>query len=272
MEYFFVDKDSRFKMKYKPESNFTMESAHFHNNIYEMFVITDGTRQLLTKDRLFDLKPRSVFLIKPGAPHRFLDSEFFHFGSVYMEIPKQWLGAYLAKDSSKNTDVYLVYPQKEDWNIILEIISQYINCLKEKKEGFEFEVYSCATRLFAIMFAYPNQAAENVPKGKGYDRVYNIIEYITDNCGKDLKLSKIADKFYLSEHYLCHMFKECTGRTIGSYITEIRIAKAIELLENTKFNIKTIAEKCGYTSLSHFNHTFKNYTGYTPLQYRKQRL
>ena len=272
MEYFFVDKDSRFKMKYKPESNFTMESAHFHNNIYEMFVITEGTRQLLTKDRLFDLKPRSVFLIKPGAPHRFLDSEFFHFGSVYMEIPKQWLCSYFAKDSTKNTDVYLVYPNEKDWETILAVVSDFVKCFKSKKEGYEFEIHSYALKLFSIMFPYPNEAEQNAQKSKGYDRVYDIIEYITDNCDKELKLSKIADKFYLSEHYLCHMFKDCTGRTIGSYITEIRISKAVELLENTTFNIKTVAAKCGYTSLSHFNLTFKAYTGFTPLQYRKQRM
>ena len=271
MEYFFIDRESSFKMKYKPESNFTMENAHFHNNIYEMFVITEGTRQLLTKDCLFDLKHQSVFLIKPGASHRFLDSEFSRFGSVYMEIPKQWLGSYLAKDSSGNTDVYLVYPKEKDWNAILDITDEFVRCFKAKKEGYEFEIHSHALKLISIMLSYPNEAGQNVQKSKDYDRVYNIIEYITDNCGKDLKLSKIADKFYLSEHYLCHMFKICTGRTIGSYITEIRVAKAAELLEHSGLNIKSIAKKCGYTSLSHFNHTFKNYTGYTPLQYRKQR-
>ncbi len=271
MQYLFIDKNSLLRVKYKTNSNFRMESSHFHNNIYELFVMVEGTRKLITKDCLFELKPKSTFLIKPGASHRFLDSEFSRFSSLYMEIPKQWLNTYLADCPSKDTDVYLITPNNDDWERILEIISDFVKCFKLKKDGYEYEIYAHALKVISIMFGYDNEAPQKVQQSRNYDRVHNIIEYINENYARDLKLSGIADKFYISEHYLCHLFKDCTGKSIGSYITEVRIANAIRMLEQTSYDVKTIGKKCGYKSLSHFSHTFKSYANTTPLKYRKQK-
>ena len=271
MEHIFIDPNSCLRVKYKTDSTFRMDNSHVHNNIYELFVITTGTRKLITKDCLFELKPKSTFLIKPGAAHKFIDSESSKFSSLYMEIPKQWLNAHLSKYQSKDTDVYLITPCTKDWEKILCTIDEYINCFKEKKDGYEYEIYSLALRIISTIFGYPNEAPQNAHKAQNNDRIYNIIEYINENYAGDMKLSLIADKFYISEHYLCHLFKECTGKSIGTYITEVRIANAVRMLEQTSYAVKTIGKKCGYKSLSHFNHTFKSYANTTPLKYRKQR-
>lgn len=271
MEYTYINKNTLFCMKYKTDSNFKMDTSHFHNNIYELFVILDGTRKLITKDCLFEFGPQSVFLIKPGAQHRFIEGEFSKFSSLYMEFPKQWLSPHLAQYPAKNTDVYLITPSKEDMNIIKDTISDFVDCYKAAAEGYEYEIYSLALKVMSIVLRYDNEAVYDVQKGRNYDRVYHIIEYINENYDKELKLSLIADKFYINEHYMCHMFKKCTGRSIGSYITEIRLANAANMLEHTTYDVKTIGKKCGYKSLSHFNHAFKNHTGITPLKYRKQK-
>lgn len=270
MEYFFKDPNSYLCVKYKTDSNFRMDNSHVHNNIYELFVITSGTRKLITKDCLFELKPKSTFLIKPGAAHRFIDGESSKFSSLYMEIPKKWLSTYLAGYPSKDTDVYLITPCTEDWEKILCTIDEYVNCLKAKKDGYEYEIYSLTLKIISAMLSYANEAPQNAHQPQNYDRIYNITEYISENYAADLKLSLIADKFYISEHYLCHLFKECTGKSIGTYITEVRIANAVKMLEQTSLDVKTIGKKCGYKSLSHFNNTFKSYVKTTPLKYRQQ--
>jgi len=52
------------------------------------------------------------------------------------------------------------------------------------------------------------------------------------------------------------------------YLTTVRMQKSIELL-NTNMRINDIAEKVGYQNRNRFIINFRQYTGYTPTEYRK---
>lgn len=54
------------------------------------------------------------------------------------------------------------------------------------------------------------------------------------------------------------------------YLQEYRLQKAIELLEDTNWNITEIAELTGFSTVSYFITFFKSKTGDTPLRYRQK--
>ena len=66
------------------------------------------------------------------------------------------------------------------------------------------------------------------------------------------------------------LFKEYTGITFASYVTEKKLAYAKQLLRTTSMTTLQISEKLGYTSLSAFNHLFKKTFSMTPSEYRKK--
>ena len=76
----------------------------------------------------------------------------------------------------------------------------------------------------------------------------------------------------MSPSALCRYYKKHTGRKMFEYLIELRISYAVKLLLNRSISIGQIAYDCGYNSLSHFNHQFKDITGYTPSDYSKHVL
>ena len=65
--------------------------------------------------------------------------------------------------------------------------------------------------------------------------------------------------------------KSITGAGTKEYITRIRLDKAKSLIENTDLSIAEISDMTGFTSQSYFSTAFKNFTGMTPSQYKKQK-
>lgn len=80
----------------------------------------------------------------------------------------------------------------------------------------------------------------------------------------------VAERFYMSPANLSQYFKSKTGTTLISYITELRMTKAKELLVTTNLSLSEICEKVGYFNASSFIRRFKQLYGLTPNQYKEQ--
>ena len=72
-----------------------------------------------------------------------------------------------------------------------------------------------------------------------------------------------------SYSHLSALFKEYTGKTIITYLKELKLIHAKELLRNTDKPIVEIADELNYESVSSLNHNFKQFTGLTPTEFRE---
>jgi len=95
-----------------------------------------------------------------------------------------------------------------------------------------------------------------------------IAQYLRDNCRREVGLQEIADRFYLSREYISRKFKTEFGLTITDFVTQVRIEKAKELLENPHLKIYEIADAVGYQNDKYFIKVFKRAEGVTPSEYR----
>lgn len=97
--------------------------------------------------------------------------------------------------------------------------------------------------------------------------IQKALAYMEKNYNKDITRDTVADFVYLSPSYFALQFKKETGKSFLAYLTEIRMKKAIELLA-TNMKVNDIIEQVGYQSRSQFLLNFRNYTSYTPSEYR----
>ena len=88
--------------------------------------------------------------------------------------------------------------------------------------------------------------------------------YMEDNYYQDITLEQVAKVFYVSEGYMCRIFKKYTGKRYIAYLTDIRMKKAKELLVSGKFTIAEVARKTGFKDASYFSTVFKKYYAYPP--------
>ena len=102
--------------------------------------------------------------------------------------------------------------------------------------------------------------------------VFEIQRYIQENCGEQILISDIADKFYISKFYLTHIFKKQTGMSPRNYLTLTRLTKAYNMLHDSQLKISEIAGRCGFTSSSDMARKFKEHYDVSPNEFRKRIL
>lgn len=82
-------------------------------------------------------------------------------------------------------------------------------------------------------------------------------------------MTEVASRFGLSERKVGNIVRLVTGMTYKEYVIKLRMERAKMLLTQEKTNVSQTSESVGYNNIPYFIKTFRNYTGYTPGEYRK---
>lgn len=110
----------------------------------------------------------------------------------------------------------------------------------------------------------------DIKNGEQFDRIWDIIEYIYDNCWRRLPLAEVADFVHLSSSYLSHLIKKITGGSYEDLVNTVRAENALKLLMQTDMSITQISMECGFSDPKYFNHYFAKCYGIKPKEYRSQ--
>jgi two-component system, response regulator YesN len=93
-------------------------------------------------------------------------------------------------------------------------------------------------------------------------------KYVQTHLGDKITLTDVAAHLHLNSSYFSRMFKKETGEGFVEYVTKIKMAKAIELLDHSIKSVEQISFELGFESKSYFLKTFKRYFGYSPKAYK----
>ncbi len=97
---------------------------------------------------------------------------------------------------------------------------------------------------------------------------FEIEEYMRANFKRDIFMQQVASEMNYSTAHFSRMFKNCFNKNFVTYLTEMRIKAAKDLLLHPTVSIKSIGEKVGYKDSSHFTKAFKRIVGVSPSEYR----
>lgn len=97
-----------------------------------------------------------------------------------------------------------------------------------------------------------------------------VMRYIREHYKEEITLSVISEQLYLNPGYISRMLKEQTGKNFTDILAQVRVEKAVWLLENTNMYVYEIAEEVGYQNLKYFYQMFKKITGKAPNEYREE--
>lgn len=100
----------------------------------------------------------------------------------------------------------------------------------------------------------------------------DLKEYIDIYYYKDLSLDSLSEIFKISPSYISRIFSETFEQGFHSYLLDIRINKAKELLTQTNLPIQTISQKVGFLNYNSFSRAFKRHTGLSAKTYRIEAL
>ncbi len=98
--------------------------------------------------------------------------------------------------------------------------------------------------------------------------IINQIEF--SNESKEKFSVFLSKKIGYDYSYISRIFSSNTGYTIEKYFSMQRIEKTKELIKYDELNLSEIAYKLNYSSVAHLSKQFKQVTGMSPTEFKKQ--
>jgi AraC-like DNA-binding protein len=152
---------------------------------------------------------------------------------------------------------------------------EIINC---KLSGIHRKIFLESTILYLLYQSQKNNlifqlgcdSCAILNKPIELEKIHKAKKHILENLSSNLTIPIIANNVGTNQCYLKKGFKEVYGQTLFEFIQENRMIKAKHLLQAPNPNITEIAYHVGYSSLSSFSQSYKNYYGISPSEHIKQ--
>ena len=98
------------------------------------------------------------------------------------------------------------------------------------------------------------------------EELYKLMEEELSN--SELDVTRITKMLYISRTKLYYKIKGLTGETPSNFFRTYKLNRAAELLKSGKYTVSEIADKCGFSTQSHFSVVFKKQFGVSPSEYK----
>lgn len=261
-----------------------IEAQHFHNYMEIGYcysgngVLEFGEETIPYQGGHFSIIPANFLhhtIAKENTSSRweylFLDVETF-LADTYIQNPH--LGQKLLTRVNQQAHYLKHSENKKMAAIILELMEIY----REKSELY----LECAK---GLLWALLVQIAELSPEksvahrlgtvqnentsGSKNNAIVRAMDYVEKHYREKIQISELAAACHLSETHFRRVFGQSMHMSPLEYINLVRVEAACRLLRTTNDPIQDIALHCGFSTLPSFNRNFKDYTGTTPQQWRK---
>ena len=102
--------------------------------------------------------------------------------------------------------------------------------------------------------------------------IKEALTFIEQNYQRDISIEEIAAVSGLNRSYFGKVFRDAVGESPQAYLLHYRMARAAQLLKETRLSIGEIASLVSYDNQLHFSRAFKNVHGVSPREYRSTHL
>jgi two-component system response regulator YesN len=171
--------------------------------------------------------------------------------------------AYLEAAVKNEVFAYLLKPASKD------VFEETFTRLRKKLEA-QREQEMKIQRLEELVQESPAYIREKLSSQERYKSANEklterVIEYIDrEYTSNELSLRTVAKHVQKSPAYISKIFKDVTGDNYVHYVSNKRLAKALDLLQNTTLLVYQVTEAVGWTDQSSFIRLFKKQYGLTP--------
>ena len=262
--------------QYVDNDNSNAHFWHYHPEI-ELVYVNGGSGKRQVGSHISYYTSGSLILIGSNLPHcGFTDEKTGNTKETVIHFKPDFLGTdFFGISEMKNINhlfnrakagLVFIGETKKRIGSKLELIENQmpferlltlLSILTELEEATEVKV------LNAEGFSMDLQMQDN-------DKINTIFNYVKDNFQEQITLEEVADLVSMTVPSLCRYFKKITKKTFTKFVNEYRLVHASKLLAEKPISITEICFESGFNNFSYFNKTFKEFTGKSASQYRKE--
>ncbi len=178
-----------------------------------------------------------------------------HEGLVASDGPK-YLYVHFDAEWTDSSDA-LAYSGQFDFKRLFELMKRIDTASHQNEQ------YNSLQYLFLELLLSLRTKSEKNPMAE------QLSKYVEENVEKIASLEDICEAFHYSKNYIIRIFNKEFGISPIQYINEVKLRRAMYLLETTSKPIGEIATACGYADYAYFYKRFIQKTGISPQKWRK---
>ncbi|HTM98125.1 MAG TPA: AraC family transcriptional regulator [Pedobacter sp.] len=262
--------------KYVENANNKAHVWHYHPEI-EMVFVNGGAGKRQIGSHVSYYTNGDLILIGSNLPHcGFTDTNTGNKNETVIQLKPDFLGPTFFKQQETKSIFELFNKAKGGiafGNKTKEAVGSRIE-LMEAQEPFERLL-----TLLSILKDLEGSDDYTILNGAGFsmemqlqdnDRINMIFNYVKDHFAEEISLELIAEMSSMTVPSFCRYFKKITKKTFTRFVNEYRVVHASKLLAEKPISIANISYESGFNNFSHFNKLFKEFTGKSASQYRKE--
>lgn len=100
------------------------------------------------------------------------------------------------------------------------------------------------------------------------DRIAAVIDWMADNFTAPLSVRELSARALMSERTFARRFRQVTGQSAISWLINLRLERAKQLLDESRLPIEVIAAQSGFADADALRHHFRQVLGHSPKLYR----
>ena len=242
---------------------------HYHE-FYKLTFFIAGNGSYIVEGRHYQLLPGDIILVGSRRVHKpQLDA-----GIIYERIILYISPKFLHENSTEDYSLegifsgskgHVLRPTEDFRRRILMLFSQLETEMGGRHPGRIILAKSVLLRILVEIGRELNKSEVQLPgpvvpkDGK----VLEILRYLENNLTEDISIDELATRFYISKYHMMRRFREETGTSIYTYLSDKRLILARELIQNG-VSATDACFQSGFRSYSAFSRAYGKLFGVTP--------
>ena len=221
--------------------------------------VVSGKGYLDINGKHFVCSPGDVYFLPPGSDHRYWPDRDEPWHKLFFNV--EGSGVLELLDFYKLTHCYHI-PQ-------VPHLRSYFDAMLTL--GYDEESNRRSSILFHEFLSHAGKCVEQ--PGNGYsEKLLKLKKALDAPVEERFRLEEFAAAEGVSAAHLVRLFRKEFGIPPGQYRMRLRLDAATQFLRFSDLSIKEIADRLGFADQYTFSGCFKRHTGYSPIEYRKNKI
>ena len=260
---------------------------HAHEFYEIVLIVRNSCRHIYQQDET-TLLPGDLFMIPPHRPHAlFFNEDVVYYNCQFFSdaIPGEWLNdvQLLTYDNLKSQFSGSASPDfiSIDRQGILRLYSEEMEnivrildlILAEQRNLYQ-DNERMKRILLVLLLAQVIRIRDqrfilNSGTGDWKEKmVHETLVNFENGMELDWNMGELAARYNISVSYFRAVFRQVTGMPPRQYLNQIRINRAVDLIQHQGLSITDAADRIGIHDLNYFSRLCKHITGYSPSYFR----
>lgn len=229
----------------------------------KLYFIVEGEGYVKLGDRIFYPSPGDLYLLPAGHLQSYGTVSANTFGKYWCHFrtPVGHLDLFQLLITSP-----FIHVENPAW--LTQKFEQLVAYSDEESLSAKLLTQSILLEIVAFFLNTADVVEANTHTTNAQAKIHDVLHYIEAHLSDKLSVQTLAEVAHFHPNYLIRLFKSTIGVSPIHYVNHRRVDKAKHLLRFTNHSVIAISDAVGL-ELSYFSRMFKDYTGFTPTDYRE---